>query len=299
MNRKILVNLEATPNCPAACSMCPRDAITDWGFMKLETMEQIVSQLSSDYVWELDLAGRGEPTIHPQFVDLVRIMRKPGIPVAVVTTGVSFTQANVDACAQHVDRIRLSVSSIHHGTFEKVHIGLRYKDIWNNIAALAKAAGPKVTVHLTGGPAIYEHLPETVAHLRSLGLTKMYLFPLWSRGDGIDSQNELVKRKKMMEILDLPAAEREYLGQDGKFALAAQLLWNKMLNIKYCPVGDSSLSIGFKGDILGCFQDFGHTSNLGHIANDRIERVLKERVAQLGRMKICVGCNANKVTALF
>lgn len=299
MRHKILINLEPTPNCPAACSMCPRDSIGSFGFMQPELLERVVAQLRPDFVWEVDMAGRGEPTIHPEFIELVRIMSRPGIPTAVVTTGVSFTDANIEACARYVDRIRLSVSSIDPATFEKVHIGLRYKEIWKNISNLAKVAAPKVTVHLTGGPAIYDRLPETVAHLRSLGLERMYLFPLWSRGGDIATRDELALRRELMERLAIPASEREYLGQDGKLAMAAELVWNKLKNPYYCPVGDASLSISYKGDILGCFQDFGHTSNIGHIDDLRIDEILRQRVARLGRMEICAGCNANKVAKLF
>src|SRR5262245_36792290 len=67
ISKKVLINVEATPSCPAACSMCPRESIKEYGFISLEMMDRIVSQIDPSYVWELDLAGRGEPTIHPEF----------------------------------------------------------------------------------------------------------------------------------------------------------------------------------------------------------------------------------------
>lgn len=274
--------------------MCPRDAISDFGYLKLETMEKIVAQVEPDFVWEVDLGGRGEPTTHPEFHELLRIMAKPGVTTDVTTTGVTFTDKNIAACVDHVDVIRLSVSSIHQPVFEKVHIGLKYEKIWRNIAALAEAAAEKVIVHLVGGPVIYDHLHETAAHLRTLGLTNLRLFPLWNRGGDVESALSNQRRKQLMTQLDIPAVEGDYATGTGKFKWFMNTLYGKLQNSQYCPVGDGSVSINYKGEILGCFQDFGLTSNVGHIDNHRLRDVIHERVTRLGRMPVCEGCNVNK-----
>ena len=293
--RKVLVNIEATPSCPAACSMCPRSEIKDHGYLSLETMEKIVAQLDPSYVWEVDLAGRGEPTIHPQFHELLKIMKKPGIPTDVTTTGVTFTDRNIEACVKYVDVIRLSVSSIRKETFDKVHIGLKFDKIWRNIEALAQAAASKVIVHLTGGPVIYEHLPETVEHLRKLGYTQLRLFPLWNRGGTVSTNQDHQRRNQLLKDLQIAASEDEYSTGTGKVRFFLNTLLGKMQNIHYCPVGDGSVSISYKGDILGCFQDFGHVSNVGNINDDHLKNIIQRRVKELGRMEICNGCNSNKV----
>lgn len=298
LSKKILVNLESTPSCPAACSMCPRSLVKESGFMKLETMEKIVDQLDKSFVWEVDLAGRGEPTIHPELPALLEIMRRPGIPTGIVTTGVTLTQKNVDAIVKNVDLIRLSVSSIDKSTFEKVHIGLDYEKIWRNIVTLSECAAHKTVIHLTGGPSIYEHLPETVTYLRKLGFSRLHLFPLWNRGGSLIDNLDATRRKQLMINLDLNSAESEYSTGIGKVKFFTNLLLGKMQNEKYCYVGDSSVSISYEGKILGCFQDFGHTSNLGHINQNLIKDVLKQRLNKLGKMAICKGCNANKVSLM-
>ncbi|MCG8417213.1 MAG: radical SAM protein [Proteobacteria bacterium] len=297
--RKILVNIEATPSCPASCSMCPRDQIADHGYISLDTMEKIVAQIESDYVWEVDLAGRGEPTIHPQFHELLQIMEKADAPTNVTTTGVTFTEKNIRACVDHVDVIRLSVSSIHKSTFDQVHIGLKFDKIWRNIAALAEAAADKVIVHLTGGPVIYDHLPETVEHLRGLGYSELRLLPLWNRGGDIETSQHNRRRKELMECLEIAASESEYSTGIGKFKLLFNMLAGKVKNRQYCAVGDGSISISYKGEIMGCFQDFGHTSNIGHIDSDDLRTIMRTRVRQLGRMNVCEDCNSNKVALPF
>ncbi|WP_103258052.1 radical SAM protein [Tabrizicola aquatica] len=292
--RKVLVNIEPTPSCPAACSMCPRSVIRDDGFMSVEMMERIIDQVDPSYVWEIDLAGRGEPTIHPQFHTLLEIMRRPGITTDVTTTGVTFTQKNIDAVVNNVDVIRLSVSSVVKPVFDKVHIGLNYDRIWRNIAALGEAAGHKVYVHLTGGPVIYDSLPLTVEKLRSFGYSNFYLFPLWNRGGEVDHAEDNRKRAQLSRDLGIKISESEYKTGTGKVKFFLNTLIGLAQNKRYCPIGDGSVSISHKGDILGCFQDFGHVSNVGHIDRDNLRDIIRSRVRDLGNMEICRGCNSRK-----
>ena len=60
-------------------------------------------------------------------------------------------------------------------------------------------------------------------------------------------------------------------------------------------MGDSSLSIGYRGEILGCFQDFGHVSNIGSMSGMKLKDAIKIRTELLGCMKVCVGCNSKEV----
>lgn len=294
MMKKVLVNIEATPSCPASCSMCPRSAISDYGFISLDLMERIVAQIDPSYVWELDLAGRGEPTIHPEFHELLKIMKKPGVLTDVTTTAVTFTQKNIDAVVNHVDVIRLSVSSIRKEIFDQVHIGLDFDKIWRNIAALGESAAEKVIVHLTGGPVIYSSLAETVAYLRKLGFKRIYLFPLWNRGGDINAKLETEYRSNLVKKLGLNVSESEYKRGVGKAMFLVNAVLGTLQNKNFCVVGDGSVSVSYKGDILGCFQDFGHVSNIGHVDKDHLKKIIKSRVKLLGNMEVCNGCNSRK-----
>jgi MoaA/NifB/PqqE/SkfB family radical SAM enzyme len=268
--------------------------IKDDGFMSVDMMERIIDQIDPSYVWEIDLAGRGEPTIHPHFHTLLEVMKRPGITTDVTTTGVTFTQKNIDAVVNNVDVIRLSVSSIEKPVFDLVHIGLNYDRIWRNIAALGEAAGDKVFVHLTGGPVIYDSLPQTVEKLRSFGYKNFYLFPLWNRGGEVDHAEDNRRRAELSRDLGIRISESEYKTGTGKVKFFLNTLIGLAQNKRYCPIGDGSVSISHKGDILGCFQDFGHTSNVGHIDHHNLKDIIKGRVKSLGNMEICQGCNSRK-----
>lgn len=257
-------------------------------------MEKAVSQIDASYVWELSLAGRGEPTIHPQFPELLRIMARAPVKTDVTTTGVTFTAKNIEACVNNVDIIRLSVSSIRKEVFDRVHIGLSHQKIWQNISALAEAETKKVIIHLTGGPVIYDSLPETVAHLRRLGFENMHVFPLWNRGGEIATVEIDKRRAYLVKTLGLNCSESEYKSGMGRYKFILNTAWGKLLNQDFCTTGDGSISISYSGDVLGCFQDFGHTSNIGNIHTDDLKTLVRKRVMQLGKMPVCKNCNVNQ-----
>lgn len=294
LDRKYLLNIEATSHCPARCSMCPRWQVDKFGYLEPATLERILSQASKDRIWEIDLAGRGEPTTHPQFPLLAEMLGGSGIPTAVVTTGVALNDKVLDACARHLDRIRLSVSASDEDVFGQIHVGLSHARVWKNIVRLADVAADKTIIHLTGGPAIYESLPKTVGRLRRLGFKDLRLLPLWNRGGELASQIDNKRRLELMESLNLNPFEDSYLGM-GKTAFLLRMVAMKLSNLRYCPVGESSLGITYEGVILGCFQDFGCNAPQGSVFTTTLEEAYQARSRHLGRMPVCAGCDAHQV----
>lgn len=276
--------------------MCPRSLVTDSGLMTLRTAEQIAAVIDHSIAWEIDFAGRGEPTIHPRLLDLARVMTTTGVPVCVVTTGVKMTPSHVRSMDECFDLIRLSVSSTDRATFAQIHVGLDYDHIWRNIRALADVAAHKTVIHLTGGPRIYDHLPATVNSLRKMGFEAFRLLSLWNRGGYFETDQDRARRQALMDDLDIPPSENEAWTGSGKVRFFAGFVAHRMRNRHFCPIGNASLSIAWDGRILGCFQDFGHTSIVGHVEDVDIRAHLRTRTSQLGTMKVCEGCDAKEVT---
>ncbi len=288
-----LMNIEMTSYCPANCSMCPRHLIRDFGYLSNEVINNIISNISKKDLWEISFAGRGEPTLHPDFTKILEQFHQLNIPISVVTTGIALSDEKIYACEKYVDKIRLSISSINKEVFEKVHIGLDYFEVWENIKKLLKREKNKIIVHLVGGEVIYDSLPETVNFLRDLGIKRIHLLPLWNRGDSLEEQNNAKKREKLINELNLESSESEYLNFKS-LDCRKHFESEKLKNPNYCFIGDSSISINFKGDVLGCFQDFGNKFQLGNICYDNFENIFEKRSKFLGNMEICKKCNSKK-----
>ncbi|WJY14863.1 radical SAM protein [Pectobacteriaceae bacterium CE90] len=292
--KKVLLNIELTSSCPASCSMCPRHVVTDKGFMTAEMLKLIISKVNKDDVYEIDFAGRGEPTVHPDFYDMLDIARDAPVPKKLTTTGVTFSEKRLSFLVNSVDAIRLSVSSINKDIFEKVHKGLKYERTWENIKNLANVGADKTTIHLVGGDIIYNSVPETVSRLRELGYKDINLFPLWNRGGDIRVDPVENKRSLLINQLNLNAIESTCRGGESKISYMYNFLKKWVHNFNYCPVGDSSICISHDGSILTCFQDFGKKHVLGNIRDMSIKKIIDSRYKNLGNMNMCLVCNTKE-----
>ena len=296
MKIKRLINIELTSNCPARCAMCPRSQIKEKGFMSYKTLKNIVDQIQENNIWEITFSGRGEPTLHPHLPEMLNLCKKSSVTSALITTAVAMNKDNIEAC-KNIDVIRLSVSSFDKNTFEKIHRGLDYYKVWQNIDNLTNAIPEKIKVHLVGGETIYEHLEETINFFHKKNINSLYIFPLWNRGGNITAKDNMEKRQKLIDHFHLLPIEDEFCIKD-RYIFNNYMQSKTLLNKKYCFHGDSSALITFKGDMLGCFQDFGSNNIIGNINEHSLKELLEKRFYKLGNMDICKGCNSNLVTMI-
>jgi len=276
-----LLNIELTSFCDANCSMCPRDNVTEFGYITLETIDNLIKKIEKYNLFEVSLSGRGEPTFHPQLIEILKKLRILSNKISIVTTSDGLNESNYRDCMDNVDILRLSVSSIDEKTFHQIHRGLDYKKIWRNIDKLVKYNPEKLNIHLVGGESTYPSLEETIQFFKQNGVDNIHLFPLWNRGGNIQEQNINEMRKYLVDKYHISYSEDEYLDEDK----------TKMFgNPNYCPLGDTSIAVNFKGDMIGCFQDFENITRICNV-NDDVD-FITQRVKVLKKMPVCKNCNS-------
>lgn len=280
-----LLNLELTSLCNANCSMCPREDIQEFGYITLETIDNLIKKIESYNLFEISLSGRGEPTFHPQLIDILKKLQMVSKNISIVTTTDGLNDKNYRECADNVDTIRISVSSKDQETFHKIHCRLDYEKIWKNIYNLVKYSPQKINVHLVGGEITYPSLEETIRFFKENGIDNIHLFPLWNRGGSIKEQEINSMRRYLIDKYGIYYSEDEYM-DDTKIKLFS--------NPNYCPLGDTSISVNFKGDMIGCFQDFGNITKICNV-NDEVD-FINERAKVLKKMPVCQRCNSSKMT---
>jgi hypothetical protein len=143
-----------------------------------------------------------------------------------------------------------------------------------------------------------QHVRLSVSSIRRDIFSKVHVGLNYDRicGD-IASRIENRTRRNLAHSLGITLTEKEHV-QMPRVLFALNILGHKLKNPHYCPVGDSSVSVSYKGDFLGCFQDFGHTSTLGTVFSDTLSNMVKSRRSKLGSMPICRNCDAGKVALL-
>jgi MoaA/NifB/PqqE/SkfB family radical SAM enzyme len=109
--RKVYV--EATGHCNLQCAMCPRQAwAADSGHMSAACYGQLLSGLPAAAPDRLTLSfgGFGEPTIHPQLLDMIERARQAQLRVEIITNGTTITaQFAQDLASLGVAQVTVSV----------------------------------------------------------------------------------------------------------------------------------------------------------------------------------------------
>lgn len=278
---KRLLNLEATSYCDANCSMCPRDCVNDYGYISLQTVDKLIEKVKDYLLFEISISGRGEPTFHPQLIDIIRKLKALETTISVVTTTDGINDNTCKQLLDELDIMRVSVSSIDEQVFKKIHRGLSYDKIWSNINNLVKYNPQKLHIHLVGGQETYPTLEKTISFFKSNDVNNIFLFPLWNRGGNVEEEAILDLRNKLIEKYNIFYSEDEYLDETKV---------RDLKNPNYCPIGDTSIFINYKGEMIGCFQDFENLTKICNV-NDNTDFVA-ERVKVLKKMPVCKGCNS-------
>ena len=282
---KRLINIELTTKCYANCMMCPRQSIKEHGYITMNNINNIVNYAKKQKLFEISLSGRGEPTLHPDIVPIVKNLQCINIPIPIVTTTDGMNETNYKDIMDNIDKLRISVSSIKKETFKKIHRGLDYEKTWEMIERIVSYNPRKVYIHLVGGEIIYDGIEETIEYFKERHVEKIFLFPLWNRAGNLKN-NEENRRKKLINKYHIQYSEDEYMDKEKV---------NRLNQPNYCPIGDSSIMINFKGELIGCFQDFTNTVVVGSIDGDDNIELLQKKIKLLGNMPICRQCNTKKV----
>lgn len=91
-------------------------------FMEWDMLQDLVDDLEALGTRRVELAGRGEPMLHPAFDDMVLMLKERGFNVGVVTNG---TQLSARRCEDLVrvglDRLVLSLNAGNRETYPQVH----------------------------------------------------------------------------------------------------------------------------------------------------------------------------------
>lgn len=110
------VILSISDVCNLKCWCCPRghgyvrpEGIPD--FMSLDTVKLLCNQLGKDFCGRFSISGLGEPTLHPQFIEIVNMLNDlcPQSYIILITNGVKLTDEIVNM--KCIKEIEISVYS--------------------------------------------------------------------------------------------------------------------------------------------------------------------------------------------
>lgn len=127
--------VEPTSRCNLACTMCPNKDFPDseLGFMDMGLYRKIIDE-AQGFVHDINLHHRGEPTLHPELVQMIRLADAAGMKVKLHTNGTTLTEALADQILDSGLRlISFSFDGYTAETYESIRVRANFERTLGNI----------------------------------------------------------------------------------------------------------------------------------------------------------------------
>lgn len=172
------IQIELTTVCNYACFYCAGRDMPQ-RHMAMAVFEQIMARLPAPEggAATVSLQGEGEPTLHPQFWDMVHAVRAKGHRTYTITNG---TRVDAARFEQGFDSVGVSIDTLDAQEAERIG-RFNLPKVLSHLEDLLAAMGPeRVAVHTVSYGQAIEPL---VAHLKQLGLRRHIVQPLQVKDD--------------------------------------------------------------------------------------------------------------------
>lgn len=174
------LTIEITTLCNLKCAGCPRTmgiANDSWidQHMDLKLFQRILDGWPPTGF--VTLHGIGEPTLHPQFVELVAMARQSGKFKKMKVTSNGITRSAdyyAEAVAAGLDEFWISVDSFDPVIAERMRSGTKTEKLKANIAACLDKGLP-LHISMVVSAVNYRDIPDTLQQLAELGAPPVHM----------------------------------------------------------------------------------------------------------------------------
>jgi MoaA/NifB/PqqE/SkfB family radical SAM enzyme len=285
---KVAVNLELTSKCNARCVMCPQEMIEHPQLMTADTFYRALERINTDDVFRTVIAGYGEPTTHPRFMEFVSAVGDHPGRFDMVSNGHLLDEKKLRHLDGKIDLLVVSFSSIDADVYRSVHVKLDHEKVKANIA-LASNLLKKTSLAISLTPLVecIETLPETIEWLRKQGVDKLTMSPtLYNRAGTMEKHKHATERlRQIIRKYQLHSQELDFIPSVKDIALQ---FWHNRFR---CIPRNSDLFITASGDYLYCYNDISHKQTFGHIDQLSLRQALNKREKMNEIPEICANCN--------
>ena len=249
--------LELTNTCNLNCIMCGRDetnfSLTTFDINILKNLAPIL-----DEVEEVTLFGWGEPTLHPQFEDILAFLDKYPVKKYFLTNGMRLDIIKDSLFKYHVDIMAISLDGAKEETNNSIRVKSNLDFIVSqlkDIVSIKKEKGlnyPYMNFVMTLFDRNIEELPDLVKLASDIGLDEVKGIYLTVFSDYLLNETLYNKQHKVKPIFEKAEILGEKLGVKIKLPyLQGEDISGKRFH-KNCFVAWRDFFIGSDGYIRPC-----------------------------------------------
>jgi radical SAM protein with 4Fe4S-binding SPASM domain len=230
--------IEVSKACNLKCVMCPLfQKDVEQGIMERSVFETIVHKIK-DHAGFVFLIGRGEPLLHPDFIEYVKLCKMQGLKVG---TSTNCTRLTKDMSKQIIesglDHIIFPLEGTNKEEYEKIRVGANFENTVENInmfLTLKKQLNSKIYISVQGLT-----FDKKINNYKSYRKSVIKLFP---------DNNKYIDEIRLKPLI-------EYGKEEHQHSKPCMLLWRNVF-------------INFKGDVLSCCQDSYEVYVLGNLLQE-------------------------------
>lgn len=272
---------EITENCNLNCFHCYRIKEKAPLYMDFEEFRKVLDFLVSHGLLGIEITG-GEPTLHPQFLDIVEYAAQRLQLVGILTNGLFLPSETINRLEEYKEKIFFSISLDSHDP--DYHDGFRgvpgaWKRTVANIRKLT-SAGYNVRIAMTVTPNNIDHIEKTAESSVELGARMFTYSPMlpfgraegtsWSAKD-LWRLSEVDKRVKERFKSIIPVASLEGFGTNEITNCGAG--WRSItigpdLKARMCVISDSNRDTMFRIDPSNIESSFKKASDVMSFFHD-------------------------------
>lgn len=255
--------------------MCGRNAID---FHPTKFKKEWLIKLSKlfSHSEEVTLMGWGEPTVHPQFVDILRYLTQFPLKKYICTNGMKLRELTPIIFETHVDILAVSLDGANPETNDRIRKGASFNEIVDSLKQIVNIRNergikyPYINFVFTAMKDNYTQIPDMVELAARIGIEEVKVVYFTSFKDDLDCQSLKDMQNELKQIFADASRKAE--------------MYNIMLKLPYiqgedpagaelhrpCYMGWRDLFIGSDGYIRPCMSTpikFVHIDTIDSVEN--------------------------------
>lgn len=289
------VQFHITNRCNLKCKHCYEGNFFNVEEWEIKNFKSAIEKLWNCFKkWgvkgEISLIG-GEPTLHPQFYDMVNYLSSRGdvTNIAVLTNGVLLDSRFIESMQKNNCFVQISLDGVSAKKHDFIRGEGSYDKTINNIMKLCSAGVP-VGVHYVLSKYTTPLNSVFFANLIQYGVSQITFSRLVPLGNaGI---NDMLNKDELKNTLSYIDEMRKVYEPNGLLFGTTRPLWCHFGHTGKCPAGIQTITILENGDILPCRR---LPIKVGNIYEDNFYKIwytnnVLERLRNRQDIKICGTC---------
>jgi len=284
------IDLEITSVCNAVCPFCPREVQARGArYMPLAVVGQIAGRVrDAGDVERVVLCGIGEPTLHRDLDEIVRILADTGVTVCLTTNGSRLSAQRVDALMRAgLNEINVSLNAARPETHRRVMNLPGFEAIRATVMDIAARRtadhpGLELNVSFVACRDNEAEAAEFVEEWRARDVTRVWIHPVNNRGGLLAD---------MPRAGDLAPLRRRFAGDPKVWV---DIFESSPERGSVCRIAERLEFISVDGELLLCAMDYARHHAFGSVAEHGLAALRERKIGAFLRgatMPTCSHCD--------